>query len=484
MPIATDFPQAFAGYFRDTVDILVGWHIDTSQQESLTRHTSECLIQLHPYWASDIAFSLTLLGQFLEDMEAYAEELSMVLVTSPYTSLPKLTALVRVLMTVINGIGEYFSPSQTPAVTIPYITDIVQRIIHCISLSGFTFYYEELFIVGNQCLSSMCKSLQVYFAGCCHQTGVFISQQLQSCPTPTYSHIMALLSLADQHHYCCFQILSNVMKIFQGFLGIRDVQLMEEAYSLTVTEMTEQFNQLKKITCVTQDTEENTTDDLPVVTEPISTGNPNESPMDITNEPTTTHPVAMEANSVAKQPGDTPGSDPGIENERITDKAHEIQTILIFDLCALSEIATAKSPIIGLWKLTPSLFELLTVHTSACEWTIARCYPAVQYTILHALYSHCQRNTHFLSSVKDLIRNPTNQNGSMSFILGLLSKLLVNSSSGQDTRRLCLVWATEILDLIFKSGPEITTRVQKHFNFDVLGNSLLPLSKLFPNFAM
>ena len=28
---------------------------------------------LHDYWASDIAFSLTLLSQFLEDMEAYAE---------------------------------------------------------------------------------------------------------------------------------------------------------------------------------------------------------------------------------------------------------------------------------------------------------------------------------------------------------------------------------------------------------------------------
>ncbi|XP_020622713.1 serine/threonine-protein kinase SMG1-like isoform X1 [Orbicella faveolata] len=92
MPIALDYPHAFAGHFRDTVDILVGWHIDTSQQNSLTSYTSEkfwssqfisglsisydvteCLVKLHDYWASDIAFSLTLLSQFLEDMEAYAE---------------------------------------------------------------------------------------------------------------------------------------------------------------------------------------------------------------------------------------------------------------------------------------------------------------------------------------------------------------------------------------------------------------------------
>ena len=34
---------------------------------------AECLVKLHDYWASDMAFSLTLLSQFLEDMEAYAE---------------------------------------------------------------------------------------------------------------------------------------------------------------------------------------------------------------------------------------------------------------------------------------------------------------------------------------------------------------------------------------------------------------------------
>ena len=36
-------------------------------------YIAECLVKLHDYWASDMAFSLTLLSQFLEDMEAYAE---------------------------------------------------------------------------------------------------------------------------------------------------------------------------------------------------------------------------------------------------------------------------------------------------------------------------------------------------------------------------------------------------------------------------
>ncbi|XP_020622719.1 serine/threonine-protein kinase SMG1-like isoform X2 [Orbicella faveolata] len=132
MPIALDYPHAFAGHFRDTVDILVGWHIDTSQQNSLTSYTSECLVKLHDYWASDIAFSLTLLSQFLEDMEAYAEELGMLSnqvvtseeIPSPYVSLPRLTALVRVFTTVVNGIGPSFSPNRSPSITPPYLTEV------------------------------------------------------------------------------------------------------------------------------------------------------------------------------------------------------------------------------------------------------------------------------------------------------------------------------------------------------------------------
>ena len=60
-------------WFQDTVDILVGWHIDSTQKEALTRFTSESLISLQQFWMTEISFSVTLLGQFLEDMEAYAE---------------------------------------------------------------------------------------------------------------------------------------------------------------------------------------------------------------------------------------------------------------------------------------------------------------------------------------------------------------------------------------------------------------------------
>lgn len=60
-------------FIQDTVDILVGWHIDSTQKDTLIDFTSAALIEFHKFWVGDLSFSVTLLGQFLEDMEAYAE---------------------------------------------------------------------------------------------------------------------------------------------------------------------------------------------------------------------------------------------------------------------------------------------------------------------------------------------------------------------------------------------------------------------------
>ena len=56
---------------QDTVDILVGWHIDSSQNDKVIEYTATALTGFQDFWSADLSFSVTLLGQFLEDMEAY-----------------------------------------------------------------------------------------------------------------------------------------------------------------------------------------------------------------------------------------------------------------------------------------------------------------------------------------------------------------------------------------------------------------------------
>lgn len=60
---------------QDTVDILVGWHIDPTTPYHVTCYASQSLQRLSHYWANDLDFSLTMLGHFLEDTEAYTDEL-------------------------------------------------------------------------------------------------------------------------------------------------------------------------------------------------------------------------------------------------------------------------------------------------------------------------------------------------------------------------------------------------------------------------
>ena len=39
----------------------------------MIEHTATALIGFREFWSADLSFSVTLLGQFLEDMEAYVE---------------------------------------------------------------------------------------------------------------------------------------------------------------------------------------------------------------------------------------------------------------------------------------------------------------------------------------------------------------------------------------------------------------------------
>lgn len=60
--------------FQDIVDILVGWHIDTSQSIDTNKRISQCIFRLSTYWTADMSFTLGLLEQLLEDMSSISDE--------------------------------------------------------------------------------------------------------------------------------------------------------------------------------------------------------------------------------------------------------------------------------------------------------------------------------------------------------------------------------------------------------------------------
>lgn len=66
-----NYPKHFDPHFKDIVDICVGWHLETDQKPHVKHECSRVLQNFQQYWRKDIKFTTSLLGQFLEDIEAF-----------------------------------------------------------------------------------------------------------------------------------------------------------------------------------------------------------------------------------------------------------------------------------------------------------------------------------------------------------------------------------------------------------------------------
>ncbi|KAI8425897.1 hypothetical protein MSG28_004904 [Choristoneura fumiferana] len=70
--MSNSYPEHFADHFVDTVDILVGWHVDNAQPKKIKDFALQSLYKLSRHWQADVGFSVNLLNQFVEDMVAYS----------------------------------------------------------------------------------------------------------------------------------------------------------------------------------------------------------------------------------------------------------------------------------------------------------------------------------------------------------------------------------------------------------------------------
>ncbi|CAN8008397.1 unnamed protein product, partial [Ixodes pacificus] len=138
-------PDAFAAsHFHDTVDILVGWHIDASSP-ALARRTGKTLEALAPFWVADPAFCATLLGQFVEDLEAYADDLSQ---EDPCECLDKMASLLRVYGTVVQALGSH----AVQAVTWELLSDNLHGMLNCVLHATEYAPRNALLVSANQTL--------------------------------------------------------------------------------------------------------------------------------------------------------------------------------------------------------------------------------------------------------------------------------------------------------------------------------------------
>ncbi|XP_063286393.1 serine/threonine-protein kinase SMG1 isoform X2 [Pelobates fuscus] len=439
------YPHIFSTNFRDTVDILVGWHIDHTQKPSLTLQVSGWLQSLEPFWVADLAFSTTLLGQFLEDMEAYAEDLGHVAsgesvdedIPPPSVSLPKLAALLRVFSTVVRSIGERFSPIRGPPITEAYVTDILYRVMRCVTAANQVFSSEAVLTAANECVGVLLGSMDPSITIHCEMVITYGLDQLENCQTSCTDYIISVLylltliveqintklpssfveklfvpdsKLLALRYHKEKEVIGAAHAVYQAVLSLKNIPVLETAYKLILGEMTCALNSL--LNCL----------QLP------------EACSEIQHEAFKNHSFT-------------------VDNAKF---------VFIFDLSVLTTIGNAKNSLIGMWALSPTMFALLSKNIMVVHNDIATHYPAVQYSVLYTLYSHCTRHDHFISSslsssspslfdgaVISTVTTATKKH--FSVILNLVGMLLKKDNLSQDARKLLMLWALEVATLMKKS---------------------------------
>ncbi|XP_041086215.1 serine/threonine-protein kinase SMG1-like [Polyodon spathula] len=443
--VARCYPHIFSTNFRDTVDILVGWHIDHTQKPSLTMQVSGWLQSLEQFWVADLAFSTTLLGQFLEDMEAYAEDLSHVEceesvdedIPPPSVSLPKLAALLRVFSTVVCSIGERFSPVRGPPITEPYVTDVLNRVLTCVTTAKQVFFSEVVLTAANECVCVLLVSVDTGVSKLTDAVILYSFNQLESCQScgPEYSiSVLNLLKLIiDQintklpssfvekllapdsqllklRFHREKEVISAAHSVYQAALSLKNIPVLEAAYKLVLGEMGCALNSLLRLL------------GLP--------------------------PACADIQHAAF-------SDTKFDQERA-------EFIIIFNLSTLTTIGNIKNSLIGMWALSPTVFALLSQNLTIVNGELAVHHPAVQYAVLYTLYSHCTRHDHFISSslsssspslfdgaVISTVTTATKKH--FSTLLNLLGVLLSKEHLYPEARKLLLTWALEVSLVMKKS---------------------------------
>uniref|UniRef100_A0A3Q2WGJ8 non-specific serine/threonine protein kinase n=1 Tax=Haplochromis burtoni TaxID=8153 RepID=A0A3Q2WGJ8_HAPBU len=471
LQVAHCYPHVFSTNFRDTVDILVGWHIDHTQKQALTQQVSGWLQSLEQFWVADLTFSTTLLGQFLEDMEAYAEDLSHVVsgevldedIPPPSVSLPKLAALLRVFSTVVRSIGERFSPFRGPPITEVYVTDVLNRVLACVTVAKQVQFSEAVLTAGNECVGVLLASVEpcgqlmdaVLAYGldqldCCQACGpdynlavlnlltLIVDQVNTKLPVSFVEKLLApdsqLLKLRFHQEK---EVMSAVHGVYQALLSLKNIPTLEAAYKMVLGEMACGLNSLME------------------TLGPLEPG---------TLCPNIQHPAFAP----------------------LTLPPEKAQFTIIFNLSTFTTIGNTKNSLIGMWALSPTVFALLSHNLMLVHSELAVYYPAIQYTVLYSLYSHCTRHDHFISSslsssspslfdgaVISTVTTATKKH--FSTLLSLLGGLLSREHLYPEARKLLLTWAQEISLLMKKSdtySPLFSLPSFNKFCRGILANAL------------
>ncbi|KYN40743.1 Serine/threonine-protein kinase SMG1 [Trachymyrmex septentrionalis] len=399
--VIDSYPETFTNHFHDTVDILV--------------------------------------GQFLEDMESYDEELNSPESgrtspgddgsPTPRECILRITSLISVFNTVTKSVAEHLNPNLAPNVQWSFLTNCLSKMLKTV-IENLSEEKEELIVVANECAFLLLGYLQSRVTKNHELLYKFIDLQLQRVNIFWDDTIISMLNIISK---IIKEVSANLpLELVHTLLG-KNSMLLKLRFRNSITIQNASLSvyhsllSLKNIPLL-QESYRYILADLEIAYKLIL------SDIDIL--------VA-----------DNPLSD-------LQYTKSDVEIVVTFILRALSDIANASNSIIGMWALKPSILELLAVRLKPYDIALSTASPFLQYNILYLLYAHCSRYNHFVSS-SSLITGTTASrpmdmfpgtldvpttspaSGHLSIILNLIAKTY-NKNTPACTLLLLSTWLQEI----------------------------------------
>lgn len=463
--MSNSYPEHFANHFVDTVDILVGWHVDNAQPKKIKDFALESLFKLSRHWQADVGFSVNLLNQFIEDMVAYTSELETSNIESESNShedcMQNIASFLNVFNTVVKSLGSLLSPNVTQTVSWSFLSEAMTKILQVLTEVLKDDAESDLILAGNECVSLLLKHLQTKATPCSTPLFSLITLELtkylevddiiclsvinlisttikeiaSNLPIEFITQIIGPESLLRPLRYTqSSKILSNIMLVYSNLLNLKNIPLLQETYKFVLMDIQNAFS--------------------------IILPNIMIIPVEYTEE--------MSKNDAEKN--------------------------ILFYLQCLSDLANASNSIIGMWALKPSILELLAIKMCPHDNHLIKEKPALQYAILYLLYSHCKKNNHFIAS-SDLVTNAQQRtsdifglsnlnigdvssssptSGHLAIILNTLS-IVLEENVPKETMLLVLNWISDIFCQLDKYLPIVSLSK----GFLVLTTNMISLAHSF-----
>ncbi|VVC99289.1 unnamed protein product [Leptidea sinapis] len=462
--LSNSYPENFANHFVDTVDILVGWHVDNAQTKKIKEFALQALFKLSRHWQADVGFSVNLLNQFIEDMMAYSGlDNKTHKENENEDCMQKLCSFFNVFNTVVKSLGTLLSPTVSQAVTWSFLTESLNKILDVLNEILNEDADSELIIAGNECIMLLLSYLQTKSSSCTSSIFALINTEMttyldvdenvclsiinlisavikdisSNLPIEFITQTIGPDSLLRPLRYSeNLHVLRGLMIVYSNLLNLKNIPLLQETYKYVLTDIQNSFS---------------------VIVNDI-------------------HIIDVDYREAVSE----------VNSEKN----------IVFYLQCLSELANASNSIIGMWALQPSILELLALKMSPHNEILAIQRPALQYAIIYLLYSHSKKNNHFIAS-SELVTNTQHRgnelfglsnlslgdvsstsptSGHLAIILDTISNILDDRVS-KETLILVLDWISDIFSQLDKYLPIVSLSN----GFMVLTKNMLTLAHSFDN---